>query len=811
MSIITHNPTHKDSAQFPAQKKSDASKTKKWIQGCIESAEQIALFRDEKIRESHQNKLTNYNLANDILDQGDIERTCNPFKLKVDEFPAKMQNYPIANPKIDLLIGEELKRRFDWKVRTVNDSGVSDKEEQLNEELKALIADIVTGVDDEAEVEKRLKKFEQYKKYEFQDVREMSSTRILKYLWQKENFQDKFSKGFKDVLIAGEEIYAGDIVAGDPVLERWNPLNVFTIGSGESPYIEDSDIIVHTSYISVGMAIDTYYEFLKPKEIDALENGTGSVTKSGDSSSIINYSTDWPTLTTETTRSSDLSFESVDLKTIRALTGAFDEYGNVRKTQVRWLSRRKMIEVSYVDEDGELQKDIYDEHYETQERLGEKSKVIWVNEWWEGTRLGKDIFIKMGPREIQFNDLSNVSKCRPGVVGTAYNINDSKSRSLMDVMKPYQYLYNVLMYRTELAFAKNYGKIANLDMASIPDGWDMDRWFHYAVNMGFAPTDSFKEGKRGAATGKLAGNMQSGASVMDMSLGNYINQHVSMLQYIEQQIGEIAGVSKQRQGQISSSELVGTTERAVTQSSHITEKWFYVHDNVKKRVLSMMLETAKAAWKGQKKKLQYITDELTTFMFEVDGDLINESEYGIFITDSSKDTQLFETLKGLAQAGIQNDKMNFSQLMDIYHADSIAEVRRRIESAEEDKIQRDQKAAEDQNKLVQQQQEAQSQQAQATIEMTDAHNLRDNETKIQVAQINAASKQTDIGEADTNDNGIRDEIDLQKLSIQQSKMDNDFKIANSKLEEDKRKNRKKEELEQKKITASNQNKIKANK
>ena len=138
MSIITHNPTHKDSAQFPAQKKSDASKTKKWIQGCIESAEQIALFRDEKIRESHQNKLTNYNLANDILDQADIERTCNPFKLKVDEFPAKMQNYPIANPKMDLLIGEELKRRFDWKVRTINDSGVSDKEEQLNERNYAL-------------------------------------------------------------------------------------------------------------------------------------------------------------------------------------------------------------------------------------------------------------------------------------------------------------------------------------------------------------------------------------------------------------------------------------------------------------------------------------------------------------------------------------------------------------------------------------------------------------------------------------------------------------------------------------------------
>jgi hypothetical protein len=796
--------TNKDTLKFPAQKQKDSKKTEKWIKECIEAAEQIALFREERIRETHENKVVNYNLANDILDQKDIQRVCNPFNLRVTEFPAKMQNYPVAAPKMDLLNGEEWKRRFDWRVRIINDSAISEKEELLNDQFNQLVQELVTSSVSPEEVEARLKKFDKYRNYTFQDKRELSMTRILKYLWQKERLAEKFNRGFQDVLIAGEEIYATDIVAGEPILEKWNPLNVFTIGSGESPYIEDSDVIVHTSYISAGQAIDEFYEHLTPKEIDAIEDGSGTTNKpSAGGAQILHYNTDWPTLTTETTRLTDLPLEPVTLKTIRALTGAFDEYGNIRKTHVRWRSRRKMIEVEYVDANGEVQKDLYDENYKPQNRAGEKAKTIWVNEWWEGTRLGLDIFVKMGPREVQFNSLTNLSKCMPGVVGTAFNINDSKARSLMDVMKPYQYLYNTFMYRTELAFAKNYGKIANLDLSRIPDDWDLDKWFHYAVNMGFAPIDNFKEGKRGAATGKLAGNMSQGPAVMDLSLGNYINQHVSMLQYIEQQLGEIAGVTKQRQGQVSSSELVGNVERAVTQSSHITEKWFKVHDNVKKRVLEALMETAKAAWRNDKRKLQYVSDEMTTVTFEVDGALINEAEYGLFITDAQKDTQLFETLKSLAQAGIQNDKINFSTLMDIYHADSITEVRRRIEQGEEEQEQKRQEELQQAQQMQQQQIEAQQQAAQAEQQMKEQHNLRDNETKVRVAEINAASKLSDV-DNDTNDNGVRDEIDIQKLSMQQQKMDQDFQIQQAKIEEDKRKNRKKEELEEKKIAASKQ-------
>ena len=112
------------SLQFPSQKLSRTKKTQKWAEDCIKAGEDLAIFRYSGIRESYRNKLTNYNLANDILDTADIESVCNPMGIKEATFPAKMQNYPIANPKIDLLVGEERKRKFDWKVRVINDDAI---------------------------------------------------------------------------------------------------------------------------------------------------------------------------------------------------------------------------------------------------------------------------------------------------------------------------------------------------------------------------------------------------------------------------------------------------------------------------------------------------------------------------------------------------------------------------------------------------------------------------------------------------------------------------------------------------------------
>ena len=790
---------------FPPQKLSYKDKTKKWAEKCIEAAEDLALFRSSSIRESYENKLANYNLANDILNTKDIEKVVNPMGIKGGEFPAKMQNYPIANPKIDLLVGEERKRRFDWTVRVINDDAISAKEEQKKQELFKIAAEFIQSNSmNEEDLNKKLKELKKYHLYEFQDLKEKTANHILNYLFKTLNLKEEFARGFEDALIAGEEIYCTDIVAGEPILRKVNPLNIYTVRSGESPWIEDSDIIVEDSYRSPGQIIDDYHDVLSKEDIENIDNGLTSEESDG----FMSIGTKEPSFVIDGLI--DIGNPSLSNNMLRG--EYFDGEGNIRVTRVLWKSWKKIGNLTYYDESGFPQKTIVSETYKINKESGEEIKWEWIGEWWEGTRIGKSIFVKLQPRPIQFRSMSNLSKCNPGYTGLAYNINSSRAKSLMDKMKPYQYLYNVFMYRLELAYAKNRGKIAVLDMAQVPDHWTPDKWMYYAEVLGWAVKDSFKEANKGAAQGKLAGTMQQGNQVLDLETGNYIQQQIMMLQFIERQLGQIAGVSEQRQGQIENRELVGNVERAVTQSSHITEKWFGLHSNVKVKALSLLLETAKEAYKESKdKRFQYVLDDMSTYTLSLDGSEFRDADYGIIVTDGSTDEELRQTLKSLAQAGLQNDKLNFSQLIDIYLTPSMASMRRKIETAEEEKSQ-----------LTQQQFEQQQQIEQAKIaeikenrEDLQAHELKkldkqflyDKELKQMDIDANLSGKIIDI-----NNNGVDDRLE-------QMKHENEIRLKESKLEHDKtidrqdmslieREKNEKRRLEEKKIQQDKENKEK---
>lgn len=682
---------------FPAQKLPFTKKNEEWRKKCVNGAEQISIYRSQGLRKSYYNKRINYNLYSDILDQADIERTCNPLGVLGMNAPAKMQNYPIANPKIDLMVGESIERRLDWKVRIMNDDAISEKEEELKKKFAQMMVDHIKKGSDEKEMQEDLRKFQQFSNYEFQDMRERMATHILTYLYSHLKLDYLFSKGFKDALLAAEEIYQCDIVGGEPVVTKLNPLNVNCVRSGESPYIEDSDIITISIYMSPGQIIDEYHEELTPSEIDYIESGmVGNV---GATSS----------LGIDIGRKPELALkvdESIDLATLASNTGfasPYDNNGNIKVTKAYWKSMRKVKKVKFYDEDGVIQTDIFDENYIINTKAGETEEILWISEWWEGHKIGgmngqendsNALYKKMRPRPIQFRSMENPSKCHPGIVGTIYNTNDNEGVSLMDRMKPYQYMYNVLAYNTELAIAKNKGKIMRMDLASIPENWKIDQWLSFASGMNVAFYDSFKEGNKGAAQGKLAGTMNQNSPVIDMEMGNTIQLYMNMMAFIKQEMSEIAGISPSRQGAIQNRQTNGNTQVEVTQSSMITEYWFLEHEQVKLRVLSALLETAKYAWKDKRnRKVQHVLDDGSTLMFEIDTKQFNESEYGLQITNGRGSAELLNAMKQLAHAGIQNGLMNFSQLLDIYSTDSMASIRRKIVKAEEDKSQRDQEEA----------------------------------------------------------------------------------------------------------------------
>jgi len=786
----------KRTSHFPFQKKSIGKKKKQFVVDCVEAALDLSYNGDSNLIQSKKDMFLNYNLRSDILDERDVEQAVNPWGIKGATFPAKMQNYPIANPKIDLLIGEEYKRRFDWRVTVVNPDAISQKEEnQKNLIMNTLTEAIQSENYDEQELQLELEKLNKWSKYESQDLRERRASQYLTYLWKEQELNIKFNRGFEDALVAGIEVYCVDIVGEDPIVRKVDPMSLTVIRSGTSYQIEDADIIIEDTYQPIRWVIDNFYDELTSAEIDRIEKG---YIGGGKDSDIIKYYPHQPvqnpmTLTNaEETADGDWEYSLIDTDDFTTQNmAAYDNGGNVRVIKVTWVSMRKIGEISWYDEENELQKKLVDEYYNPNEELGEKVEWFWINEWWECTRIAEDIYKKWGPRPIQFRRMGNKSAGGSGYVGTLYNTNVSQTRSLMDRMKPYQYLYNVFMYRTELAFAKSKGKISVLDVSRVPDEWDMDKWMYYAEILGWAIEDPFKEGNKGAATGKLAGQMNQNSKVLDLEMGNYIQQHVMMLEFIKKELGEIAGVTAQREGQIENRETVGGVERAVTQSSHITEKWFMLHDNTKLRVLETLLETAKYAWRNKNEKLQYISDEMSSVITDIDGKQFNEADYGIMISNSTQDAELISAMKQLAQAGLQNDKINFSGLMDIYLSDSMSSMRRKIEQYEEDSERREQEASQQQMEAVQQAQQAELQEKQALREQAMEEAILDSQTKIAVAEISAESRDTD------GDKG-EDRTNIEKLKQDWKKLDEEYKLKNKELKETIRHNKVTEVIDKKK-------------
>lgn len=789
---------------LPPQRLPFNRKNNKWRKKHLDWADSKSFSNNSLIRKSTRHKKINYDLLNGILHMQDLSIILNPESTVASYIPDNIQHYPIMNSKLNVLRGEEAKRVFDYRVIITNPNAISEIENNKKEELFARLQQMVAdSSQSEEEFNAELEKLNDYYTYEWQDAREIRSNCLLNHYTKEYNIPSIFNKGFMDAAAVGEEIYQCDIEGGEPIIRRLNPLKVRVFRSGYSNKIEDADMIILEDYWSPGQIIDTFYDVLTQKDIEYIEKlpfnmGQGSV----DSMDNVDerYGFVNTMITDEIDNSEGFYFNPLNLFGGEESTSLlpYDMQGNVKVLRVYWKSRRRIKKVkSYDPITGEEVYNFYPENYIINKDNGEEETCLYINEAWEGTKIGDSIYVNMRPRTIQYNRLSNPSRCHFGIVGSIYNLNDDKPFSLVDMMKPYNYLYDVIHDRLNKMLARNWGKLINLDLAKVPKGWDVEKWMYYAKANGIVVTDSFKEGNIGAATGKLAGALNNASSgVIDAEFGNSIQQNINLLEFIKMEMSEVVGISKQREGQISNRETVGGVERATLQSSHITEWLFNIHDDVKKRVLEVFLETAKIALKGKSKKFQYLMPDFSTKIMEIDGDEFAECDYGLVVDNSNNIQELNSKLDMLAQAALQNQTLSFSTIMKLYGTSSLADKQRMIER-DEQRIQERQSQAQ-QQELQARQQEAQAklQQEQAKMELEDTLNMRDNETKILIATMNS------------NDDGIQEPEYSQeakdKLAEQIREFDARLALDRERLSFDKDKAKTDAELKRKQINKKKQ-------
>ena len=793
---------------FPRQKLPDSKKDDNWFKKNIDFAEHL-LTSDVNLRSNFKNKKSNYNLRANIINVKDFEKYINPDNLDLESLPASFQHVGIENSKINLLLGEYSKKKKEFKAYiSANDKdGISRKEEQLMEQITSELTSMIKSTSiTEEEIKKRLEQLNKYQTYDFQDIAEITANKILKKEYKEGDFDFTFLRTFEDLLVGGEEIMYCGVLGGNPVMRRVNPMNVYTMG-GNSMYIEDADIIVEYGYKSVGQIIDDYWDEISEDDVDFLERGKTDASAGGGG---IGLNRDISVYDYYGEQGALSIFHPNEMGT-RTFSGAFDTYGNVRVLKVCWRSRRKIGELTFFDDDGQEQKDWVPEDYKINKDLGETVRWIWVNEWMEGTKIADHIYTVMRPVPYASKSIVNKSKGTPPYVGSVNSTNDYKVQSLMDVMKPLTYSYDIAYYKRELAIATYKGSFTALNSSLVPSGWDPKEWMRYVTINKFAWLDPTNEILKGPSQGKSAGAFNT-LTAQQIQVGdpNEIGMYTNLMLDIENTLGKIAGVTGAREGQIENREAVGNVEREVAQTNHITEKWFAIDANFRKRVLTKFLECCKYSYKKNPKKGQFLLDDMGQVMINNFDEFVS-TEYDLHVSNSTADTQLYNDLRALAQAAIQNGQATIADLAAISQSESVQEVARRLDdSARKIKEQND---AMQEKQLAAQQENAQMQlkekQDTRAFEAGEAEKDRDlkreeiasKERMHELGQLSTHVREIEGREdMDSDSNGVADYLDIKRTDVDEEYKQNQIRIAEAKLAEQIRSNTAKEEIAREKAT-----------
>lgn len=751
---------------FPRQKLPLSKKGKKWQEDCVNYIIGEGNVTSGGNSTSYYGELqTYYNLYNSIFDEKDFKSITNPFKVE-DGFPATPHDFNIIRPKVDLLIGEETKRPLNFRVIRTSQEATSEMQEKEKQMILQYIEAAITARMSPEEAQQFQQQLqsgeimppEQIAKYmdkDYKDIVENTAYHSLTYLREKLDLDNEFIKGWKDGLISGREIYYVGVLNAEPYAERVNPICFSYDKSPDLDFIEDGSWCCRKMRIPITEVYDRYYDKLEEKDLDRLEEMIGSTPgrNLGDRSPV------------------DMGIQ-LRIYDNPIFEGSGKSLVNV--WHCCWKSFKKIFYVTTTDDAGQPQINIVDETYQP---VGNEVSVEpdWIIEVWEGYRAGSDLYFGIQPIEYQHVSIDNPNSQKLPYCGAIYSNTNSKPRSLVSILKPLQYMYIVLWYRLELAIARDKGKVVNMDITQIPKSMNISpaKWMHYLSSVGVNFINPYEEGWNipGREGGKPAQFNQ--ITALDLTMSNVIAEYIQLMDKIEELAGTISGITQQREGAVSSSEMVGNVERSVVQSSHITEPLFWVHNQCKRRVLNMLLNTAKGAWEETgKQKLQYIFDNGERAFLDITPKFYYE-DMDVFVSDTSKDLENIQKLQQLIQPAMQNGA-SLLEAAEILTNDNFNIIKQKLKDMQtrQKQMQQQQQEAEaqQQQQLQQMQNEAKQQELmlqEAQMDLQRYQIDQDNQTKIAVAQINAYRGTEDM---DQNDNGIPDVAELGKQALEQQKI-----------------------------------------
>jgi len=791
---------------FPDQFKTEKEKMdESWIKNTMDYFSNKAYAEYVKNRDTF---VKNYDLMKGILRMEDFyqEPEVRSFTdvLTSDlELPAYVKMYSIVTTPVNELVGEISKRPDTFRVKAFDDDSQAEELQFKTDTLQQyVIGQVQQQLAQKAALQGQEIDPEQLQQMTMEQVKdELDSYTSIAEKWANHiltcqkaefNIKEKSEDAFRDLLISAREfyhIYEDNSKLGFNV-EVANPKNTWFLTTPDRKFISDPTGRAQGAYAAGTVQVMELSEIIESipdltkEEIDHLrsslqdyglinvrESNLGNPDAIPGQDSVMYDTFDPLVLQTRMIIESEMKENNDGLKDFLGLTNNVSSFG-YKYVVVRsyWISKRKIGKLIYIDDMGNEQSLIVDESYKsgtvpTQQSL----EWGWVNEWYQGTKIGPDIY--------HIKPFKLLNYCP--IIGTTYEVKNTEAKSLVDLMKPFQVIYNVCMNQLYKLLEKEVGKVQLMSLRHIPipkdgDAQDaLDIWEMEARNRGVVFIDDSPE------------NLKSPSSfnqftALDLTRTQEIQSRYTLAQQMKQECWELVGMSRQRMGSVAASESATGTNTAMQQSYSQTEPLFVAHEYVLGQFYQAIIDAALYVESSKPQStLSYITSEGQSAFVQVNGSDLKFRDLKVFLTNRPEDTQMFNELRQLSQAIIQNGGTLYD-VVELYSTKSQRELKKTFKDLRDRQIAQQEQA----NKLQQQQMQQQQEQAQATLQQTaqlaqekqtndDYQKQLDRISKEKIAIIQATGF-GNVESEDINANAVPDVLEISKLNAEENKANKDF-------------------------------------
>ena len=691
-------------ANFPRQKLSKAEKNDDWKIANVDFlADNTDFFGGDK-----REFLMLHRAAQGHLDPSQYGHVLNPYNSEdenLKRYPARMRNYDIIQPIVNLFMGEMAERPSTDEVICVNPDVPNNFKDSLNKQMLGLAAQdfvnqlndagVNTGVNSQELPE--YQKFAEEYKQSWSDQRAIFGQEALDYIKYNCDLKDKYQDVFYDWLVTGhcytfKEPRSNDVhIEYVPSYELWH-------GHSPTNFVEDANYAVRRFRRTPSAIIDMFRKELKSEDITWLENLQKGVVTSSDITVAPNI---------------DNINGNVNPSMYDTTLGLVDVFHGV------WKSFKEIGILEYIDELGQPQEMEVDASYVLNKDNGDiRLTKEWISEVWEGYRIDKTLHLKIQPIIAQRNELNNSSKCKLPYNGRIGYNKHTSTGSMVRSLLPYQALYNIYHFRAELTLARNKDKIMTMPIGLIPKDWSPDKFLWFAETTGVAWFDETKPN---------AAQVLNALKSIDLGLGNYVEQIRNLLGEIKNEAWDSVGMNRQRYGDTKASDGKGVSEQAIMRSSTISREMFRRFEKFMETDKQGLLDISKVAWVEGKKGM-YITSDGRKKFFETNGIDHLESDYAIFAKDAGEEQRKLDAARSLTNMMAQKGGIGASLMFETLDASNFSQLKKYALRFEEIQQQLSEQAA-----------EKEQQNSQLLQDKINAKEQAKNDTDIKVAEIQAGA------------------------------------------------------------------------